>query len=127
MNLIDAERRLQAAQRDGDLDALDALLHPQVVGAGPDANLFTKADDLDAYRSGSLRMIHLEEEAIELRDDGNTGMTHVVASVVAMQHGSRVVARLRYTRLWVREKDQWRVMAATFATIDEPAGSRADQ
>lgn len=60
MDLVDAERHLQAAQRRGDLDALDALLHPRVVGAGPDGALFTKTDDLIAYRSGSLRILQLE-------------------------------------------------------------------
>lgn len=127
MRLIDAERSLQAAQRAGDLDALDALLHPRVIAAGPDGTLFTKANDLDAYRSGSLRITRLKEEAITVRDDGSTGMTHVVVTVVAIHHGSQVVARLRYTRLWVLEDDRWRVMAATFAPVSQPAASQEDQ
>lgn len=114
MDLIEAERRLQAAQRAADVDALDALLHPRVVGAGPDGAVFGKEDDLDGHRSGALRITGLVEESIDVQDDGRTGVTRIVAAVDAVQGGVPVSARLRYTRLWVREDDRWRVLAATF-------------
>lgn len=112
-----AERRLQAAQRDGDIDALDALLHPRVVGAGSDGRVFTKEDDLEAHRSGTLRMLSLMEESIDVRYDGTTGVTQMIAAVQVTHEDSEVSVRLRYTRLWVREDDQWRVLAATFASV----------
>jgi ketosteroid isomerase-like protein len=115
MHLVTAERRLQAAQRDGDVEALDALLHPRVVGAGPDGTVFGKEDDLGAHRSGTLRITRLVEESIEVHDDGRTGTTRIVADVDAVQNGTEVSARLRYTRLWVRDDGSWRVLAATFA------------
>lgn len=115
MDLLDAERHLQAAQRRGDVDALDALLHPRVVGAGPDGALFTKADDLNAYLSGSLRILRLDEDAVTVRNEGKTGVTDLVATVVAIHDGSETAARLRYTRLWIQEENGWRVIAATYA------------
>ena len=69
VNLAAAERRQQAAQRDGDIDALDA------------------------YRSGLLRMVRLVEESIDVRDD--TGVTQIVAAVETLYEGSEVSARLR--------------------------------
>jgi hypothetical protein len=113
VDLITAERRLQAAQRDGDVAALDALLHPRVVGAGPDGVVFGKEDDLNGYRSGALRVTRLVEESIEVQDDGPTGTTRIVAAVDAVQGGVEVSARLRYTRLWLRDDGHWRVLAAT--------------
>ena len=103
MELVMAERRLQAAQRDGDVEALDALLHPRVVGVGPDGTVFGKEDDLGNYRSGALRITRLVEEAIEVQDDGGTGTTRIVADIDAVQGGTEMSARLRYTRLWVRD------------------------
>jgi ketosteroid isomerase-like protein len=114
MDLLTAERRLQAAQRAADLDALDALLHPRVVAVGPDGAVLTKEDDLGAYRSGALRITGLVEESLEVQDDGLTGVTRTVAAVDAVSAGTAVSARLRYTRLWVREGGAWRVLAATF-------------
>lgn len=117
MDLITAERRLQAAQRAGDTDALDELLHPRVVAVGPDGGLFSKEDDLTSYRSGALRIVRLVEEEVEVWDDGPTGSTRTLALVDAVQGGEPVSARLRYTRLWVREADRWRVLAATVVPV----------
>ena len=117
MDLLTAERQLQAAQRDADLESLDALLHPRVVGAGPDGAVFTKEDDLSAYRSGALRITSLVEESLDVQEDGQTGMTRTVAAVDAIQGGTAMSARLRYTRLWVRQDGNWRVLAATFALV----------
>lgn len=117
MDLLSAERALQAAQLAGDVDALDALLHPQVVGAGPDGAVFGKEDDLAAHRSGALRITALVEEHVEVHEHGTTGTTRTVATVDAVQDGVAVRARLTYTRLWVRDEDRWRVLAATFAPV----------
>ena len=52
-----------------------------------------------------------------MQEDGSTGVTRVVATVDAVQAGVALSARLRYTRLWVREGNDWRVLAATFAPV----------
>ncbi|WP_433393102.1 nuclear transport factor 2 family protein [Micromonospora sp. KLBMP9576] len=117
MDLLTAERQLQAAQRAADVESLDALLHPQVVGAGPDGTVFTKEDDLESYRSGALRITGLVEESLDVQEDGQTGVTRMVAAVDAVQGGAAMSARLRYTRLWVREGGNWRVLAATFVPV----------
>lgn len=114
MDLLTAERQLQAAQRAADVESLDALLHPRVVGAGPDGTVFTKEDDLESYRSGALRITSLVEESLDVQEDSHTGVTRTVASVAAVQGGAVMSARLLYTRLWVREDGRWRVLAATF-------------
>ena len=117
MDLLAAERQLQAAQRDADVASLDVLLHPRVVGAGPDGTVFTKEDDLASYSSGALRISRLVEESLEVHEDGQTGMTRMVAAVDAVQGGAAVSARLRYTRLWVRDHGSWRVLAATYVPL----------
>jgi hypothetical protein len=117
MDLLTAERELQAAQRNADVASLDALLHPRVVGVGPDGAIFTKEEDLESYRSGALRITSLVEESLDVQDDGQTGLTRTVAVVDAAQGAALMSARLRYTRLWVRDNGTWRVLAATFAEI----------
>ncbi|MGF1648481.1 MAG: nuclear transport factor 2 family protein [Kineosporiaceae bacterium] len=117
MDLADAERRLQAAQLAANVETLDALLHERVVGVGPDGVVFTKEDDLGSYRSGALRITRLTEESLDVQDDGQTGVTRIVAAVDAVQEGVEVSGRLRYPRLWVRQDDRWRVLAATFVPV----------
>ncbi|MBE7700656.1 nuclear transport factor 2 family protein [Oerskovia sp. Sa1BUA8] len=125
MSLLAAEHALQAAQRAGDVDALDTLLHPRCVGVGPDGSVFSKDDDLEGYRSGALRITRLEEESLDVREDVVSGVTRLVATVEAVQGGAAVSARLIYTRLWVRADEGWRVLAATLAPAAEPASPDA--
>ncbi|MGX1575969.1 nuclear transport factor 2 family protein [Cellulosimicrobium funkei] len=108
MSLLAAEHALQAAQRAGDVAALDALLHPRCVGAGPDGSVFSKEDDLASHRSGALRITRLEEESLVVQEDGPSGTTRLVAAVDAVQEGAALSARLVYTRLWVRADGAWR-------------------
>ncbi|MHA7133137.1 nuclear transport factor 2 family protein [Oerskovia turbata] len=121
MSLLDAEHTLQAAQRSGDVDALDALLHPRCVGVGPDGSVFSKDDDLEGHRSGALRITRLEEESLDVREDASSGVTRLVAAVEAVQGGAVVSARLVYTRLWARTDEGWQVLAATLAPAAESA------
>jgi hypothetical protein len=125
MDLIDAERELQAAQRSADVEALDALLHPRLVAAGPDGTVFTKEYDLEAHRSGALRITRLVEQSIDVEESERTGVTRLVASVDAVQGGVEVSARLRYTRLWVLEDGRWQVLAATFVPVQRSDRDRA--
>ncbi|MBC3761832.1 nuclear transport factor 2 family protein [Quadrisphaera oryzae] len=114
MDLTTAEQALQTAQRNGDVDALDGLLHPRLVAAGPDGGVFTKADDLESHRSGALRVRSLVQETLDVDEGPTTGRTRMTALVEAEQGGSVISARLVYNRLWVRDGETWRVLAATF-------------
>ena len=120
MSLLAAEHALQAAQRAGDVDALDALLHPRCVGAGPDGSVFSKEDDLESYRSGALRITRLQEESLDVQEATSSGVTRLVAAVDAVQGGTAVSGRLVYTRLWTRGDDGWRVLAAALAPAADP-------
>ncbi|MFB8228535.1 nuclear transport factor 2 family protein [Cellulosimicrobium sp. NPDC055967] len=121
MRLLDAEHALQAAQRAGDVGALEALLHPRCVGVGPDGSVFSREDDLEGYRSGRLRITGLVEESLDVQEDAASGVTRLVAAVEAVQDGTAAAARLTYTRLWVRTGEGWRVLAATLAPATDPA------
>lgn len=102
MNLLTAERQLQAAQRDADVESLDALLHPRVVGAGPDGTVFTKEDDLANYRSGALRITSLVEESLDVQEDGQTGVTRTPPSDVPCERLAVALEDLESTRARVR-------------------------
>ncbi|MCB7136019.1 nuclear transport factor 2 family protein [Cellulosimicrobium marinum] len=121
MSLLAAEHALQDAQRTGDVDALEALLHPRCVGVGPDGSVFSREDDLESHRSGALRITRLEVESLDVREDDASGVTRLVAAVDAVQGGTPVSARLVYTRLWVRADEGWQVLAATLAPAADPA------
>src|SRR4051812_50102867 len=74
-DLLEAERRLQAAQLAADADALDALLDDRLVFTGPDGRLYSKQDDLEIQRSGRQRLTLVDPEDVQALVDGTTGVT----------------------------------------------------
>jgi ketosteroid isomerase-like protein len=114
-DILAAERALQAAQRASDVEALDRLLHPDLLAVGPDGSLADKAADLDAHRTGAFTIAELEEEELEVRAVGETAVTFVVLRIRGTIAGDDVSGRMRYTRTWVRDGGGWRVMAAHIA------------
>ncbi|WP_430787313.1 nuclear transport factor 2 family protein [Actinoplanes sp. G11-F43] len=109
--LLAAEHRLQQAQRDGDVAALDALLDDALVAIGPDGTRFGKADDLDAYRTGGSVVESLVEEDLEVVVSGTTGATFALCTVRGTLGGEPLTARLRYARTWAYD-NEWRIVAA---------------
>ena len=106
------ERALQAAMRASDVEALDRLLHPELLAVGPDGRLADKAADLAAHRSGVFTISELLEEELRVRVVGDTAVTFVVLRVRGKIADDEVAGRMRYTRTWVRDGGSWRVMAA---------------
>jgi ketosteroid isomerase-like protein len=117
-DLLAAERRLQAAQRAGDVAALDALLDDRLVAVGPDGRTFGKADDLAAHRSGTSVLDELVEEELELIVAGTTGVTFFRGRVSGTFAGEPFAARLRYTRTWAYDDGYgWRILAAHLSPV----------
>lgn len=118
-DLLAAERALQAAQLASDVEALDRLLHDDLLAVGPDGQLADKASDLDAHRRGIFEISELEEEDLRALVHGETAVTFVLVRLRGAIAGEEVGGRVRYTRTWVREGGAWRVLAAHIALQPE--------
>jgi hypothetical protein len=114
--LLIAERRLQDAQRNGDVGELDTLLDDRLIAIGPDGSRYSKTDDLQAYRSGGSVIDTLTQESLESLVVGTTGVTFVVCAVAGTFGGAPMTARLRYTRTW-SYGESWRIVAAHIAAL----------
>ncbi|MCG5447621.1 MULTISPECIES: nuclear transport factor 2 family protein [Micromonospora] len=116
--LLDAERTLQAAQRAGDVAALDQLLVDQLIAIGPDGRTHSKQDDLAAHRDRRTVVEELVEEELDLLVVGKTGVTFFLGRVSGFSEGAPFAARLRYTRTWVHDDPHgWRVLAAHISPV----------
>ncbi|MEV6302775.1 nuclear transport factor 2 family protein [Actinoplanes sp. NPDC051861] len=112
--LLVAERRLQEAQRAGDVEELDRLLDERLIAVGPDGARYSKEDDLEAYRSGTSVVTSLVEEELGSLVVGSTGVTFLTGTVSGTFGGAPMSARLRYTRTWAYDGG-WRIVAAHIA------------
>jgi ketosteroid isomerase-like protein len=116
--LLAADRRLQTAQRTGDVAALDELLDDRLIAIGPDGGEHTKAEDLSAHRDGTSVITSLVEESLHAVHAGDAGVTFFLGTVRGTYAGEDFSARLRYTRTWVRDSTgRWRILAAHIAPV----------
>ncbi len=106
-----AELELQRAMVASDVVALDALLDDELEFVGPDGAVLTKAQDIEAHRSGRLRITELLVERQRVRVLEELGTTDVIATVAGTHEGAPFRTRLRYQRTW-RLGDAWTVVSA---------------
>jgi hypothetical protein len=120
--LIDQlEATLRQAQLDGDVDALDRLIDDALLFVGPDGSLASKADDLALHRSGAVRFIAHEPTDLQWRLIApDVVVVALRARLAVLVHGQPVTGNYRYTRVWARRNEQWRVVAGHVSATQSP-------
>lgn len=112
------EADLRAAQLSGDVTALDRLIDDALLFTGPDGSLATKTDDLALHRSGAVRIS--THEPSDLRWQAVTPDVVVVSlrtRLAGFFHGQSFAGDYRYTRVWARRGDSWRIVAGHVSAV----------
>jgi ketosteroid isomerase-like protein len=111
------EARLRAAVLSGDADALDELLADDLVLTDQGGRILTKAMDLDAHRSGRLRVSKLVfSEALSRRAEGAVVVV-VRAAIAGTFDNADFSGDYRYTRVWSKRAGKWQIVAAHCSAI----------
>jgi hypothetical protein len=120
--LIEAERALQKAQLESDVDKLELLLHDQLRNfIGPDTHLHGKADDLESHRSRVFEFKTSSELEMDAQVLGETGITTALLELDVELNGQPVGGNYRYIRTWVFDDDRWQIVGgAVVAATDSP-------
>lgn len=121
--IVACEAMLRAAQLAGDAHALDRLIADELLFTGPDGQLATRAQDLEAHRSGALRFLEHEPEELRVRRVGpDVAVTALRARLVVEVAGTLVRGAVRYTRVWAREGGgAWRVVGGHASAVADAA------
>ncbi len=114
------EARLRAAQLGADLAALEELISEDLLFTGPDGQLGTKARDIEAYRSGTVRFLsHVPEELRVRRVSADVAISSLRAQLRVNVGGNVSSGTYRYTRVWAREADGvWRVVGGHVSPVN---------
>ena len=117
--IVDLERRLREAQLHADVAALDVLIAPDLLFAGPDGALATKEQDLAAHASGAVRFRTHEPEELRVRRVGDACAIVSLRTRLGVEVGGTLVeGTFRYTRVWARDPDgQWRVAGGHVSAV----------
>src|SRR6476659_6258722 len=110
--MVALEAQIRAAQLGADVAALDRLIADELLFTGPDGQLGTKAQDLEAHGSGVVRFrSHVPEELRIRRVGVDVVVTALRARLEVEVAGHLARGTYRYTRVWARENDgRWRVV-----------------
>ena len=113
------EARIRAAQLEADLAALEDLISEDLLFTGPDGQLGTKEQDMEAYRSGTVRfMAHVPEELRIRRVGAEVAIASLRARLTVNVAGNLSHGTYRYTRVWAREEDRtWRVVGGHVSQV----------
>ncbi len=111
--IVELEAQIRAAQLAADVAALERLISNDLLFTGPDGQLGTKAQDLEAHRSGLVRFRSHEPEELRMRRiSAEVVVSALRTRLVVEVAGQRIEGAHRYTRVWMREEDGcWRVVA----------------
>ena len=117
--IVELEVRIRAAQLRADVSALDALLADDLLFTGPDGTVGTKAQDLAAHESGTVRFRkHLPLELRVRRIGLDVAMTSLCAQLSVEAAGRLTSGEYRYTRVWAREGScDWRVVGGHVSAV----------
>ena len=112
------EARLCAAMLASEVEALDALIADDLLFAGPTGDLANKEMDLEAHRTGSLRLSELVPKTLDIRvwsDDFALASAKIFVSGTFL--GAAFAGDHRYTRIWRKGEGGWQVVGGSVSAI----------
>ena len=117
--IVALEAQIRAAQLAADVAALDQLIADELLFTGPDGQLGTKAQDLEAHSSGAVRVRAHEPEELRVRRVGaDVAVSALRARMAVEVAGALVSGTYRYTRVWAREGGgPWRVVGGHVSEV----------
>lgn len=122
--IVACEAALRVAQLDADVAALDDLIADRLLFTGPDGQLATKAQDLEAHRSGAVRFLGHEPLELRVRTVGSDAAVAALHARLRVRVAGEVVeGDFRYTRVWAREGGRWRVVGGHVSSVPAAAAT----
>ena len=117
--IVILEARIRAAQLSADVTTLEDLISDDLLFTGPDGQLGTKAQDIEAYRSGTVRFVAHDPEELRIRRvSADVAISALRARLTVDIAGNLSRGTYRYTRVWAREGGRvWRVVGGHVSLV----------
>jgi len=110
--ILDVEERLRQAMLESDVTVLDELLAPDLIFTSHMGQVLGKQDDLNAHRSGLVKISELTSSEQVVRVHGPIAIVSVRVHLVGSYAGTPSEADFRFTRIWRRSPaGSWQIIA----------------
>ena len=118
-DIEELEERLRRAMLSGDVAELDLLLSDRLLFVTPDGANVGKEADLEAHRSGLIRVSALFPHERHIAQFGLMAVVNVEMEMAGSFAGSPFAGRFRYTRVWCQEGADLKLVAGHVCAIKE--------
>ena len=107
--------RIQA-QIGADVATLDRIYADDFIGVGPSGTVRTKPQVLLDFTSGDLKFQSITTEEVQVRVYENTAVETGLSTMVGQDRGKAVPRDTRFTKVWIKQKRHWRLVANHYST-----------
>jgi len=107
--------RIQA-QIHADATALDRIYAADFIGVGPSGTVRTKPQVILDFTSGNLKFQSITTGQVQVRVYGDTAVETGLSTMVGQDKGKIVPRDTRFTRVWVKQQGQWRLVANHYSS-----------
>jgi ketosteroid isomerase-like protein len=113
------EDKLRTAMLQSDISTLEALLAPDLVFTNHLGHVLSRDDDLQAHRSGLLKIDDLRASDQKILVKGNIAIVSVRTVISGIYDGHAADGEFRFTRIWMRQTDveAWHVISANSVLV----------
>ena len=118
-HVTDAENQLFLAQLASDVDALDQLLHDDLIAVTPTGQTLTKELDLNAHRSKAMIIEDASIAIDDIRIIEDTALSIVTMTAKGKVIGTPLEGKFRYFRVWKNVDGKLKVIGASFMQLPE--------
>lgn len=116
-DILEQENRLYSAMKDGNITALDQLLHDDLLFILPSGETITKEIDLDTYRNGALKVDELLPEVENLNVIDDMAVITLTMKLNGKFNELPFEAKFRYIRFWKKFGDGIKVVGGSGIAI----------
>jgi hypothetical protein len=116
-SILEQENKLYRAIKDGDVTALDHLLHDNLLFILPSGETITKEIDLNTYRDGALKVDELLPETENLNIIDDMAVITLTMKLKGKFNEVPFEAGYRYIRFWKKFDDGIKVVGGSGMAI----------
>jgi ketosteroid isomerase-like protein len=116
--VAELNRQWMQAYAKGDLEFLEKHMSEDYVGTFPDGTVLDKKGEIEAVKSGAVKIAEMTPKEMAVRIYGNaaviTGQSHIEAVV----GGQAMSSDFRFTDVWIAQDGSWRAVASQVTRIE---------
>lgn len=115
--IVACEESLRKAQLTSDVGILDRLVDDGLLFSSFDGTIIRKEDDLEFHRCGRNKITKMDVIDRQMVHLGDTSVVSVLMDAEASIDGVPSATKMRYTRVWHKRENGWRLVAGHMSPV----------